>query len=300
MMVIKRLLLLITLFHSIALSGQSYFNETSLWKQSLYYSTSGSYLVEEAVIRLDGDTLIGSTLYHKVLKTGMATSISVPYGDTLLQVSIHEYMDPIREEPQFIYSYKRSTGQEYLLYDFSAEIGDTLQSGNCALDTVIDIDTVYLGDRPMRRFHLPQVWSEISTLVEGIGSTLGFYWDVCNSSIPALLQRLQCYSKDGYFIQFDPNFDCSSLILADQRIEEKTFSISPNPFRDEFQIHFLSTFSQTTSISIVNLMGAIIFEKVIQSPEPVEQIAVPFLPAGIYFVLMRSKGRYTAEKIVKI
>lgn len=299
----KHFFYLIVLFISTQVVGQPYLNETSQWKQYYEYSVypPGIRIVQDIVIQLDGDTMVGTTNYHRVLKTGIATTYYVQSGDTTYHGPIQEYMDPIREGEKSIYAYNRMTQKEYLLYDFGAEVGDTLKSGNCKRDTVIRIDTIYLGDKPRRRFHLPSPFpGDVSTLVEGIGSTFGFYFGVCNViTTPAFLQ-LQCYSQDGDFIQFDSTFDCSGLLLADEAVREEDFAIHPNPFTDEIEIDFPDAFKQSVSISVVNLMGVVVFEKRLQSVNSIERIALPDVPAGIYIVSIRHSQGIMSRKMMKV
>lgn len=297
----KHIVLLIVLFSSARLTGQPYLNETSQWKQYYRYSTfPGIVFIEDILLELEGDTMIGDMKYYRVLKTGMATTLLLQSGDTTYHGPIHEYMDPIREADQFMYAYDRQAGKEYLLYDFSAEVGDTLQSGNCQEDTVISIDTIYLGDRPRRRFHLPPGnHGEICTLIEGIGSTFGLYWQVCNV-VPDPQIKLQCYSQDGDFIQFDSAFDCSGLILSNEVISKDQFSIRPNPFTDEIEIHVQEAHQQMISVAIVNLMGVVVFEKKLLSPDPVEKIALPDIAAGMYVVCVRHTQGISSQKMMKL
>lgn len=297
----KYIIFLIVLFRSAQLIGQPYLNETSLWKQYYRYSVfpPGIAFVEDVQIQLDGDTIIGSTEYHRVLKTGLATTYNVQSGDTTYHGPIHQYLDPIREADKLIYAYDRAAGHEYILYDFSASVGDTLKGGYCKNEPVLSIDTIYLGDKPRKRFHFPYTNSEISTLVEGVGSTFGFYWKTCNV-VPDRTIKLQCFSQDGEYIQFDPNFDCSGLVLADENIKEDTFSIYPNPFTDQVDIHFSKTNQQAVSIVIVNLLGNIVFKKQIMSPDPVERISLPDIPAGIYMMCIRDKQGIRGYKMMKL
>ncbi|MGB3078482.1 MAG: T9SS type A sorting domain-containing protein [Saprospiraceae bacterium] len=296
----KYLLFLFALIYFVPVKGQPYLNGTSRWKQ--YYRHTafppGLAFVEDVLIQLDGDTIISSTEYHRVLKTGLATTYYIQSGDTTYHGPIHEYLDPIRETDQLIYAYDRAADQEYILYDFGAAIGDTLKSGHCVRDTVISIDTIYLGDKPRKRFHLPHANAEISTLVEGVGSTFGFYWQTCNV-IPDPQIKLQCFSQDGAYIQFDPNYDCSGLIAANEVIQKDRFSIHPNPFTDEFEIHFSDDLQQDISISIVNMLGAVVFEKQLRAPGPVERIATGDIPAGLYIICVHDKQGITSYKMIK-
>lgn len=298
----KYIILLIAFFLSAQVMGQPYLNETSQWKQYFRHTAfpPGLVFVEDVVIQLDGDTIVGATTYHRVLKTGFATTYYIQSGDTTYHGPIHEYMDPIREVDQYMYTYDRQAGHEYLLYDFSAEVGDTLKSGYCKRDTVIRIDTIYLGDRPRKRFHLPAgAHGEICTLIEGIGPNFGLYWQPCNE-VPDPQIYLQCFSQDGNFIQLDSTFDCSGLILADEVIKADALSIHPNSFTDEIEIDFPDAFNQSASISIVNLMGVVVFERELLSANSIERIALPDLPVGIYIVCIRHPQGIMSRKMMRL
>lgn len=298
----KYYLLLAVALLSLRMTGQPWLNETSQWKQYYRFSTypPGLAIEEDVWIRLDGDTLIGSTTYYRVLKTGTQINYLIQSGDTTYQGPIHEYLDPIREEGQYFFAFDQQAGQEYLLYDFGAQVGDTLESGKCQRDTVIRIDTVYLGDAPRKRFHLPTgAHGEICTLIEGIGSTFGFYWQPCNV-VPDPQIYLQCYSQDGHVISFDSNYDCSSLILADDVIQTQPLAIYPNPFTDEIEIEMPATWSQPVSISVVNQMGVVVYENHLQYAKAKEQISIPDLPPGIYFVCIRHPRECSAFKMIKL
>jgi len=293
----KHFFYLIVLFISTQVVGQPYLNETSQWKQYYEYSVypPGIRIIQDIVIQLDGDTMVGTTNYHRVLKTGLATTYYVQSGDTTYHGPIQEYMDPIREGEKSIYAYNRMTQKEYLLYDFGAEVGDTLKSGNCKRDTVIRIDTIYLGDKPRRRFHLPSPFpGDISTLVEGIGSTFGFYFGVCNViTTPAFLQ-LQCYSQDGDVMSFDSTYDCDGLILDDQTVEVDTWSVCPNPFTDEIEVRFPEGLPQPSTISVVNMMGVSLYQQQVSSGDQAVHISLSNVPVGMYVVCMRhAKGMFS-------
>lgn len=293
---------LFVLFLSAQLMGQPYLNETSQWKQYFRYSEypPGFAFIEDIWIKLDGDTTIEGTTYFKVLKTGFDTTDQINTGGTDTYGTIFEYLDPIREGDKSIFAFNRKTQKEYLLYDFSAAVGDTLMSGKCKRDSVLSIDTVYLGDVPRRQFHLPTPYPvEISTLVEGIGSTFGFYIHACNI-IPNPVVYLQCFCQDGSCIKFKGNYDCSRLLVANQEINENAFSIHPNPFNDEIEIHFPDAFQHAVSIVIVNLIGAVVFEQYHSSPNAVERIALPDLPLGMYVVSIRHQDGITSQKMMKL
>ena len=292
---------MIFLLHSIQLMSQPYLNETSRWEQYFHTGSLGYSETDEIVIQLVGDTVIGTTTYHRMLKTGTHLFVYDYHNenDTITFEVIHEYLDPIREEGKLFIAYNRAEQHEYIMYDFSGSVGDTLLSNDCERDTILSIDSLYLGNVPRKRFHLPIPYYDFSTLVEGVGSTFGFGWRACNIFGSGAILLLKCFSQDGHYIKFYPNHDCSEVAVAVDHTQEAVFSIFPNPFTDEIEIHFTNDFQQTFSISIVNLVGAVVFEKQLLPQSSVEHISLPDLAAGMYVVCLRSNEGIWTQKMIK-
>ena len=298
----KHLYTLIALCLSVHLVAQPYLDATSQWKQYYRYSVfpPGIAFVEDMVIQFDGDTTVGTKIYHRVLKTGLATTYMVQSGDTTYQGPIHTYMDPIREEGPYFYAYDRQAGQEYLLYDFSAQVGDTLQSGQCNMDMVVSIDTVYLGDRPRKRFHLmPGPHGEITTLIEGVGPTFGLYWQPCNE-VPDPQIYLQCFSQDGDYMSFDSAYDCSQLVLAEEVITHEDWSVRPNPFSDEIEVYIPEGLRYPLKFTVMDLMGIVVYESLLMEGDHVVQVGLKELAAEMYVVSLRNREGVFSKMVMKI
>ena len=291
------LILLFITFQLQPLYSQPYLNETSTWKQ--FYKTYGleSIMEYDALIQFDGDTIIGNTTYYKVLETGMVktsyTCCPASYAP------IYNHRNPIREENKSFYAYNIVTNKEYLLYDFDLIIGDTIKTG-CNKDTIVSIDTVFMGNIPRQRFHL---LATPFTLIEGIGSTVGFYWQTCNG-ISSIAGYLQCYCQNGDCISFptfwDPNPECDSLVTNIRNIEFTNFSITPNPFDNEIQIQSTWLEDSDATIYIFNLTGDLIMKKKIHSNTIFESVNVTSLSPGIYFIGIQNNGVINFKKMIKL
>ncbi|HEY3385442.1 MAG TPA: T9SS type A sorting domain-containing protein, partial [Saprospiraceae bacterium] len=197
-------------------------------------------------------------------------------------------------------AFNRAEQNEYLMYDFSGAVGDTLLSNDCEEDIIQSIDTLYLGTEPRKQFHLPEYSPniEFSTLIEGIGSTFGFGYHACNTYW-STVRYLRCFSQDGNYIQIYPNFGPCEFILPVDPVQNPEFSIYPNPFTDEIEIHFANDLQQTLSVSIVNLFGAVVFEKQFLPQSSIEHISLPDLTAGMYLMCIRSKEGISTQKMIK-
>jgi len=298
MKLLNSLLWFLILCLTTPLVSQPTINETSQWKQYLQYGSNNCECttIKDRLYQLNGDTLIGNINYFNVLVTEIYTII-YQSGSTIIN-DLHYYADPIREENNAIYAFNRIKNEEYLLYDFNLAIGDTIKTGSCLKNNVIRIDSVYLGLEPRKRFHLPG--PDFSTLIEGIGSTWGFYYQACNDYLPPGPQKLQCYCQDGNCIQFDPTYDCNSLITKTEDIPFYNVAITPNPFQDEIKVQYETVPNELLSLSIVDPMGKMILGRMLNSSEPFEIIKVTDLPPGIYFIHIHNKKAGTIKKMVKL
>jgi hypothetical protein len=87
--------------------------------------------------------------------------------------------------------------------------------------------------------------------------------------------------------------------LLEKNNNEDFVILSPNPISQEspiLNLHFLEKINYFT-LKIFDLQGNIIFEKKIQNAEN-EQIALPFLPKGMYLVQLSNEQEKWAKKVV--
>ena len=73
--------------------------------------------------------------------------------------------------------------------------------------------------------------------------------------------------------------------------------ISPNPTGGIFAIKFLN--SESGEISIKNILGETVFQSMVKPDISSYRIDLSFLPAGIYFILLKSEKGLATEKVVK-
>lgn len=199
-------------------------------------------------------------------------------------------------EKTYIKPNSNCSDKEYLLYDFSLSVGDTVYCGyNCGDTTafwVTGITTVnyfginrkkisvnsYIGTPP---------WGTIVGLdwIEGIGSpTHPFYPTVCLSDACETAYTLLCYDSAG--IQLYQNQNYSSCYITG--IEEETeninnFSIYPNPFTNIITLKIMSEKFEIKNweLKIYNTLGQTFYYKILNSN--FESLNLN-LKSGIYFI----------------
>ena len=300
----KNLFPFLLLTSSFPVEGQLYLNESSMWKERSGYHKSYPdpyYYVEDYVIKLDGDTVIDSRLYYKTLKTGTLT-VTGGTPDTLVGIyPIHNYLKPLREENKDFYMYNLQTKKDEFLHNFDLVIGDTATT-DCDYAFVTWIDTLYLGNIPRKRFHLafPPGKGEVNSLIEGVGAAWGLFLNPCNVYPPFTTYfKLQCYSQDGAYMQVDSTFDCSNVVHSNDHIHQYPFSIRPNPIDEYLEIYFPEQIMQDLKVTIMNLTGAVIYQKNFKSSDKIERISFLDVPSGLYIISLKSKDAISAFKIIK-
>lgn len=228
----------------------------------------------------NGDTLINTIVYKKLLSTS-------------------SYSGAIRQDTntQRVYYVPKNYSNEYLLYDFSINVGDTITSYvdpgvivPCH-NTVFSIDSIYIGNKYRKRLRLSSdCW--IGSWIEGVGSEAGLLEPWAGG--PASYQ-LWCFEYNGKVLYPLPDTiysscDSTLLFVNEQNIlNQRVVNISPNPFSNEAIIFLNQPFlKQTFSITVFSLLGKEIIKiKLISSETKIER---GHLPSGIYFYKVQNEN----------
>jgi hypothetical protein len=258
----KKFILLIA-FISLAgfTNAQTYYplvDTTKLWS-NLWYSDPGgsSYPVtyETNFIKFSLDTTIGLHSYKKVFQaTDSSHSSWSEIGYIRENSSKKVYYQGI---PDTI---------ERLYYDFGASVGDTINdtinSWLIRKSVVATIDSVFIGNKYLKRFVLTYV-NECSgeQWVESIGSLCGVLESgtYCNTGGTF---RLLCYYENDTLEYSNPNFAGCYYNGTDDgfvtiELNGLKVNILPNPVTDEIQV--ISNQRSVNSVEIYNILGEKIY-----------------------------------------
>ncbi|MFC1733849.1 T9SS type A sorting domain-containing protein [candidate division KSB1 bacterium] len=122
---------------------------------------------------------------------------------------------------------------ECILYDFTLQVGDTLNTPNLAMITriVMSIDSVSICGTFRKRINF---YSFYDSWLEGIGSTKGFFF-------PALYEfesgfKLHCYEDTGCFWLDPQTPDCFTVDMDDLVNETTGITLYPNPASDYINV----------------------------------------------------------------
>ena len=249
--------------------------------------------------KINGDTIVNNITYKKVYKLDLfPNEMNGPYSieNKYLYSLIREDVQSRKVYTMPFELYGGQTcaiNEEILLYDFSKEIGDTLNE--CiniqeAENPIIieSIDTINIWGSDRRR--MINTMGEGDQLIEGIGYKDGlyiegrFYWQTLNWG-------RYLY---GYCIGTDE--ECG-LLTSIKRMENKTIKIYPNPVNDQLRIEIEGTEDQgeIQEIRIRNMIGQELFRRNdIQSKE--YKVRLTDRERGILIIEIELRG---GERIIK-
>lgn len=213
------ILLAFCLVASVSSFGQ-YLDNTMTWTEhyNWLFGGNGARGYMDYTLSIPTDTVISGMQYYRIERNGIQvdTNLSLFWPGNPLPPVISVVSDQLgflREAGEVFYYKPSASSPEYVLFDFSAEVGDSIGSFE-----IESIDTVVYAGQQRRRY-----WSTVGNLstyaLEGVGHTFGgllhagiyAYHDwwalVCAgvSSMPEpylLDSSMQC-SVDGVTLEFE-------------------------------------------------------------------------------------------------
>jgi hypothetical protein len=255
---------------------------------------------------LNGDSLINGLNYQKVYAHD-TTYIGIQYATTQAVYPNQNNGFRLMREDSLLKKVwiKEITGDtsEYLLYDFSLNIGDTMVSSNYndSHQAVIDSINPYIlnnGDTTRAFYLTPISFSNLDPsffVLEGIGSPISFIWPF--ETVFEHNAKLNCVKENSVtlFNSQWSNTPCNGIILSSNITQKKnSFTISPNPNNGE---NILITGKGISKIKVFNLQGQLIRDE--ERPNEERVINIKNQPKGIYFVKALFKnGNVVSKKLV--
>ena len=242
------------------------------------------------IIWFSGDTIIDDVRYAKLMGT---TNGGTPYLFSVL-----------REDDGKVWE-RLNNQREILLYDFTANVGDTLRCGFWADEyhyyIVDSISMEHIGgvDRKMLWFGLEYTWfhpTAAETWIEGIGSDLGLLYSESAGICGAYYCTL-CFHQNNELIWQNPNYDdCTFDAVGENSFANEIF-VYPNPVKDIININ-LADDTECQSVAIYSLDGRLIVETFPETSQS-STINIANLTSGLYLIKVRmSDGKEFSEKIV--
>jgi hypothetical protein len=269
--------------------------------------------------RMSGNTLLNGKTYKKIFRSENIEEYYPCYiPDTGGLYFWERYFAGLREDSSKIYILFDGSTTEYLLYDFSVQLGDTtetfsLPNSGYNVYFVYDstfVDSIWGHQRNIRRmtgftfvngnfnFNYTDYW------IEGIGSLKGFIWLQYNNFYKNR-SCLGAYSelKDFSLIEDSLKYQCRDSIFmeppfyvnTDEEQLNNLLSVYPNPTENNIILN-ISDEHAVSTIHLTNLQG-----KTLKRYQGFQKnIPVTDLSNGLYFLHVQfANGETVVKKIMK-
>ena len=241
-----------------------------------YYSTLVHWLSD--------DTLVDGVRYTKVLET--RNGEGTPRLATLL-----------REENGKVW--KRKSATDILIYDFTAQVGDTLRFGDFQEFDYFVVDSIsieQIGGTDRRKFWFGLEYDfmgepvAIETWTEGIGSDMGLLFSGWYYTTGGYYKALCFHQNEELVWQNDYYGTC--MIDAVEEEVAPAVSVYPNPASETVRIEGIGP----AEVQLHNALG-----QLVKTVENTNEINVAGLPQGVYLLRIRDEeGKvFTAKLAVK-
>ena len=244
----------------------------------------------------NGDTIIGSLTYKKIIKKGIYSPVDFfcnPYSPASYTNSNPSCF--IRSAGKQMYVIEPGSTTEELLYDFNLNIGDTIPLSytnlGYTLFTVSSIDSVFTPFGYRKRFAL----NPSGYLYEGIGSSAGLVEEM-NTMFLHGTSDLLCFSLNDISYVPTTGSSCNMIVGIDDIGMKETAIAFPNPFSNSTTIQFNHTLNGAT-MNLYNSIGATI--KSINISRESLVIERGNLSSGIYYYqILQENGNVLNGKLM--
>jgi hypothetical protein len=202
----------------------------------------------------------------------------------------------------------RIDDQEFLMYDFGLEVGDTFQRSLCFEEgllyhingeffepaTVVAVDMIEVNGQPKKRIFFED-WN-YDVWIEGIGSTYSFAkMDFC---IVDVVDNLECFHRNGVQEYMGLYDDCCPTNLSTRfsDFEASHHTLFPNPI-SQSQAFKISSLADHAKLSFYDSNGR--FLKAVEWKEGMSPEKIG-LKSGFYTVLIQeAKGSFRQKLIIQ-
>ena len=228
---------------------------------------------------LSDDTLVDGVRYTKVLET--RNGEGTPRLAALL-----------REENGKVW--KRESSTDLLLYDFTAQVGDTVRFGDFAESFVVDsISFEQIGevDRKKIWFGLEyDITGEpyaIETWTEGIGSDMGLLFSGWYY-VTGGYYRALCFHQNGELLWQNEYYGTCMIDAVEEEVAPAV-SVYPNPVSETVSIEGL----EPAEVQVYNTLG-----QMVKTVKDSHEINMAGLPQGVYLLrITDTDGKVYMNKI---
>ena len=212
------------------------------------------------------------------------------------------YKGGLRDDNGKIYFCPKDSTQEYLLYDFTVNPGDTVRNvyvevmNTSAMlnDFIIghnSIDTISINGIDRRR-----ILVEGSYWIEGIGNTQGLFLEPW-INVSNYILELNCMSYKDTILYPAISIGACPLNVAINEVESVIYSAYPNPTAEKIIVR-ADVFFNSSNVTILNVFGQQVHPPLSFMDNSVS-IDFQNISTGIYFFTAYSKAGNINLKIIR-
>jgi len=303
---LKYTVLLVILINN-SIFSQSYkkiFGNTNTWNE--YYQFEIGFTTK---YKTDGDTIINGNTYKKIYGGEMMNEYDTP--DYYLRYLMRE--DTL-EQKVFFLNFNYTDTIEKLLYDYSIEIGDTvdvvvpfsdlmegyLTAGGTVsleLDSIIVIDDISNTDSVLVFKRLDYYSGYNVYWIKGVGSRAGIGRNAACWP-PQDQTQLICAFKDEeqtfHYVPYSEPHNCFLYVDVSSNELDNTINVFPNPANNYITING----NNITKIEVINILG--LLEKEFNLNQNQITLDITDLNKGIYFLkIFEGKNEYVKKIILQ-
>ncbi len=262
--------------------------ENAYWLNGHYSCTdvlTNCYLSFTSQYFTAGDTLINGTVMTKIL-----TDFPDDLWEQDNQGPPRNYVAALREESGRVYLVPWFQDEEILLFDFTLEVGETVQvfAGGFEPELIVEDITYEDFDGITRKV----IHFSYGKWIEGVGSDRGLFWEI-TPNVSGYYTWQECVIIDSEVI-FDHEQGVLNCIIQSVSEIDRNISIYPIPADDRITVDGITG---KCSFEILDFQGRRIQSEKI-SPERNTIILNNDLTPGIYLIRLEMESSVLLRRIV--
>jgi hypothetical protein len=297
------------------INAQSYhpFPESNAEWNIVWYKDPEGYIGDNPYLvqykyRILKDTLIEGKTYQIFTKTTYNTECS--NDSTFERVSFY-----IRNDINNKLAFYFNGTDEYLLYNFNLELGDTLQGyqfinePDYSVYYISQIDSIVIEGEYFMRYKVNCTNNPdfpVGYLMEGIGYTWGIIEDVPTGFWPFYELRC-CHINNSLVYSYSYTNECNletDTCLVDNRqiIKNETFTLAPNPATNTITVKLNNTTDilEFIEIELLDITGKTILNKKQSCNGNTFSLDISSLPDGLILIKVKTNTRTYIRKVIHL
>jgi hypothetical protein len=294
----KSLLFSILLLQVIIIKGQQYYpfpDSNAIWHHSftagMNWPGDTSYYYSYGLI---GDTIISSLVYSKVyLLNDTTLNLNATYSGCLREDSLKKVFYIGKD----FWGMENFT-QEIQLYDFSKNVGDSIDYGIWGKCAITSVDSIMIGQHYRKRFTV--LWD---TIIEGIGCLYDLLSPI--NPIPTKYYakwELVCFKQEDEVLFLNPDYPACfpPAYGIDKNPVNSNYNIKiyPQPLTHTSYIDLTGTKVQFRYLTIYNILGRSIYRLEISNKKIIQLNKTDFISGLHLYKLETNDGQCTTGKIM--